>query len=584
VVNSSDVNGRSALMLASRHDFAAGVRLLLTSSANLTQRDLAGRTALQHACATRASSALATLLATDAIVDMPALTSCAWPLMTGTLTRHVLLGQAALVLLAAPALVGFGRRRRASSEPPLIKGPATAARKWDRARRRKTARPNASTDHSHAPRTRLERWSRLGQAWAAELCQWVALTPAMQVNVLVCSLAAGVMMVISLSAGSQSRKVLGPARPTNGARETRIGSVLPSTSAAELSHEETESVGLVWQMMLYYLGAVVLAAAFLPDADKKVPERGDDRTTGPEEGRAPEEKTGVKRSSALPAAVAGGQAPPPPPGRQSFVTWSRVNTLTYMAMHYFAFLPHGQLQPLQSLHGLAVLRGRTPLRLSSWIRVCISLHHLVWLLLPLLFVVPGLQLTRRLRAAFPPWMVYRTASFCFGSNDLMLWACLSDYLAVVRMSGHDPLPLELSHKLRVLHGHALAHATVHLACAMLFIPACREQLAGWGRRLVRNVDSIFPERVPPAAAATTTHPESESWPTTQLPGPPPEEEPKPPRAECVLCLDAESSHILAPCGHMCVCGPCAFQLAEAKASCPLCRQSIVSVVSQVYRA
>jgi hypothetical protein len=45
---------------------------------------------------------------------------------------------------------------------------------------------------------------------------------------------------------------------------------------------------------------------------------------------------------------------------------------------------------------------------------------------------------------------------------------------------------------------------------------------------------------------------------------------------CVLCLEAPKDHIIIPCGHQCVCGPCAEKLKRVKRSpaCPICREPI----------
>jgi hypothetical protein len=67
--------------------------------------------------------------------------------------------------------------------------------------------------------------------------------------------------------------------------------------------------------------------------------------------------------------------------------------------------------------------------------------------------------------------------------------------------------------------------------------------------------------VPPAAPAPHPHPEE---------------------ALCVLCLDARMDHIIIPCGHQCVCGPCAEALKRAAhPACPLCREPI-SVTAKVF--
>jgi hypothetical protein len=47
---------------------------------------------------------------------------------------------------------------------------------------------------------------------------------------------------------------------------------------------------------------------------------------------------------------------------------------------------------------------------------------------------------------------------------------------------------------------------------------------------------------------------------------------------CVLCLDAPKDHIIAPCGHQCVCGACAEELKKARHPlCPFCRTPIIHV-------
>jgi len=43
--------------------------------------------------------------------------------------------------------------------------------------------------------------------------------------------------------------------------------------------------------------------------------------------------------------------------------------------------------------------------------------------------------------------------------------------------------------------------------------------------------------------------------------------------ECVVCLDAQKSHILIPCGHFCVCEACADRLAVGD-GCPICRTPV----------
>ena len=43
--------------------------------------------------------------------------------------------------------------------------------------------------------------------------------------------------------------------------------------------------------------------------------------------------------------------------------------------------------------------------------------------------------------------------------------------------------------------------------------------------------------------------------------------------ECVVCLDAQKSHVLIPCGHFCVCEACADRLAVGD-GCPICRTPV----------
>jgi hypothetical protein len=44
---------------------------------------------------------------------------------------------------------------------------------------------------------------------------------------------------------------------------------------------------------------------------------------------------------------------------------------------------------------------------------------------------------------------------------------------------------------------------------------------------------------------------------------------------CVVCMDAPNDHVILPCGHMCVCGPCVEMLRQAQwPACPLCRTHI----------
>ena len=563
VVNATDHTRRSALMLCASHDFGSGVSLLLHSGADIAQRDERGDTALSHACAVRAST-MAVLLATDAPFDGPTLRVCAWPLLTGALTWSVPLALLVIVLpvvgLRSAAAVAEERR---GGEPPPTDRDAGAGRAHDargEARRRRKARRPAEPAHRHphpaARSTRLlQQMRRLSETkLVGALGQW-AHTRLGGANVFVCSVSAGAMMILLLSAGRRSEEVV---------------AAIPSPHSAA-------SVGNVWRIMLFYLAAVVLAAALMPDVPTTDEGRGNDSADAPLE-------ENTARSAAAPAANPPECRPPRPP-RPPPLRWSRVNALAYTCLHHFVMRRHGLLKPLQSLDALmeAALHCRgggssaPPFCLTLLVRCWISLHHLIWLTLPMLCLVLGLQLTARLRKACPPWTAFRLASLAFGGNDLLLLVGISDYLTIVSLGGaSDPLTPPSASQLRLLHGHALAHASIHLLCALLFTAPCRHQLAAWRRVLVRKLygtlaDALSRRAERPIAAAAATRYATEQSPALESSV-----------RECILCFDAEASHILAPCGHKCVCGSCACLLTESHSPCPLCRLPILSVVHQVY--
>lgn len=47
---------------------------------------------------------------------------------------------------------------------------------------------------------------------------------------------------------------------------------------------------------------------------------------------------------------------------------------------------------------------------------------------------------------------------------------------------------------------------------------------------------------------------------------------------CVVCLDAESTHLFIPCGHRCVCAADAELLRRQGGSCPVCRQHVEGIL------
>lgn len=48
--------------------------------------------------------------------------------------------------------------------------------------------------------------------------------------------------------------------------------------------------------------------------------------------------------------------------------------------------------------------------------------------------------------------------------------------------------------------------------------------------------------------------------------------------ECIACMDAETTHVIIPCGHKCLCGECSKNFPERLLKCPMCRDDIGSVI------
>ncbi len=51
---------------------------------------------------------------------------------------------------------------------------------------------------------------------------------------------------------------------------------------------------------------------------------------------------------------------------------------------------------------------------------------------------------------------------------------------------------------------------------------------------------------------------------------------------CVVCMDKKATHVIAPCGHQCVCGECCVGVRKQYGNCPVCRGSFVSAI-KVFR-
>jgi len=55
----------------------------------------------------------------------------------------------------------------------------------------------------------------------------------------------------------------------------------------------------------------------------------------------------------------------------------------------------------------------------------------------------------------------------------------------------------------------------------------------------------------------------------------------PPVAECVICYENPSTRLFVPCGHYCVCGPCALKYHESggrTSGCPICRIAYTGII------
>jgi len=50
--------------------------------------------------------------------------------------------------------------------------------------------------------------------------------------------------------------------------------------------------------------------------------------------------------------------------------------------------------------------------------------------------------------------------------------------------------------------------------------------------------------------------------------------------ECVICMENETSKILVPCGHACLCESCYNDFKGSISDCPLCRRSITHVIDK----
>ena len=49
--------------------------------------------------------------------------------------------------------------------------------------------------------------------------------------------------------------------------------------------------------------------------------------------------------------------------------------------------------------------------------------------------------------------------------------------------------------------------------------------------------------------------------------------------ECVICLDSSTSEIFLPCGHLCTCKSCCFEITKRSNKCPLCRRQVTNTIT-----
>jgi hypothetical protein len=57
------------------------------------------------------------------------------------------------------------------------------------------------------------------------------------------------------------------------------------------------------------------------------------------------------------------------------------------------------------------------------------------------------------------------------------------------------------------------------------------------------------------------------------------------REHCVVCMSTKKTHILVPCGHMCVCEGCAASIQSGNREdrkCPICRTVSVQIIKVFY--
>jgi len=51
---------------------------------------------------------------------------------------------------------------------------------------------------------------------------------------------------------------------------------------------------------------------------------------------------------------------------------------------------------------------------------------------------------------------------------------------------------------------------------------------------------------------------------------------------CMVCYEAKRSTVIVPCGHICLCYPCATNLQANALNCPVCRGYVLNIIRAYY--
>ena len=258
------------------------------------------------------------------------------------------------------------------------------------------------------------------------------------------------------------------------------------------------------------------------------------------------------------------------------------------AARMLPFVPSAAGSESPAHFALGFMAGTERLKLSSWIRMCCAFHTFIFELNMLPILLTGLQITGGMRRRFPPWKVARGLCLAYGLNDLLLFGCTCIYLRLLAgASGHHPDVEGRSDMADVglLYLAMRVHAPVQLLLAITLTPENRLRVAG-ALRLAR----ISEPHAAGHGGRSTGHaringpcPLCEKNSSTGHVGPCQEEQ-RDDKAmadedrECSVCMEREATHILAPCGHRCVCAACSALVTD----CPMCRAHIQSTVCKVW--